>query len=72
MNMVRGACIAVAVAAALGAQGVEFRTTTFAERWRDASASVEAAKAAGADLSLDIAAASPTTATGTFRSLTTR
>ena len=40
----------------VAAQGVEFRTTTFAERWRDASASVESAKAADADLSLDLAA----------------
>jgi len=36
--------------------GVEFRSTSFADRWRDLSSSVVSAPAAGADLSLDVAA----------------
>ena len=52
--------VPTAASRAVAAQGVEFRTTTFAERWRDASASVEAAKASGAGLSLDIAATDQT------------
>ena len=50
----------LSVGCAVAAQGVEFRTTTFAEPWHDASASVESAKASGADLSLDIAATDQT------------
>ncbi len=50
----------LSVGCAVAAQGAEFRTTTFAERWRDASACVESAKAEDADLRLDIAATDQT------------
>ena len=50
----------LSVGCAVAAQGAEFRTTTFAERWRDASANVEPAKASDADLRLDLAATDQT------------
>ena len=56
MNAMKTSLFLMMCAPAFAAQGVEFRTTTFAERWRDASATVEPAKASDADIRLDLAA----------------
>ena len=56
-------CVLALHSAAAGdavSSGVEFRTTTFAEHWRDMSASVSSAKAADANLRLDLAATDQT------------
>ena len=55
------AALCAASALCRGAQpAAEFRTTTFGERWRDASASVREASGGGADLALDLAATDQT------------
>ena len=54
MKTVNGCFLAVGLV--LASSGAEFRSTTFTERWRDMSASVETADVADADLKLDVSA----------------